>query len=76
MRNKFDQEVDNYCAFSALQRPRCTEWVLFSQTYADRYERWNGCWVAERAVVEWYRYTTAPEGAYEAPDFPEGSDFR
>ena len=76
VREQFEKEVDNYCRFISVYRPRCKEWVEFSQRFVDRYEKWNGCWVSEMAVKEWFLYMQLPEGEYEPEEYPEGWDFR
>lgn len=76
-RQEFEKEVDNSVKFLRLgHRPRCKEWIEFSQRFVDRYERWNGCWVADMAVKEWLLYLQLPEGEYEPEEYPEGWDFR
>lgn len=76
-RQQFEKEVDNAIRFMSMgHRPRCKEWVEFSQRFVDRYERWNGCWVAEMALKEWFLYLQMPEGVYEPEEYPDGWDFR
>ena len=76
VRELFEKEVDNFCRFASVVRPRCKEWVEFTERFVARYEQRIGCWVAETAVKEWYLYMQMPEGKYEAIEMPEGWDFR
>lgn len=71
----FEREVDDFCRFATIRRPRCREWVEFSRRFVPFCFEWNGCWVAEEAVNEWRLYVSLPEGEYEPLDYPPDFDF-
>ena len=75
-RELFDREVDWFCQFKSVQRPRCREWVEFSNRFVPFCEDWNGCWVAETAIFEWNLYLRLPEGEYEPVEYEQGWHFR
>lgn len=75
-RDYFEQEIDWYCQIKSVLRPRCREWVEFSERFVSFYSDDYGCWVAETAMLEWGLYLSSPEGEYEPVDYPEGHHFR
>jgi hypothetical protein len=75
-RELFDREVDWHCQYKGIMRPRCREWVEFSERFVPFCEDWNGCWVAETAILEWNLYLRLPEGEYEPVEYEQGWHFR
>jgi hypothetical protein len=75
-RDLFEREVDWHCQHRSILRPRCREWVEFSERFVAFCEDWNGCWVAETAVLEWNLYLRLPEGEYEPVEYEQGWHFR
>lgn len=71
----FEREVDDYCRFATMRRPRCRAWVEFSRRFVPYCFDWNGCWVAEEAVKEWKLFVSLPDGEYEPLDYPPDFDF-
>lgn len=74
-RELFEREIDSYCQCESRPRPRCAEWVTFSERFLPYCESWNGCWVAEEALFEWHLYLSLSPGQYRPVDYPEGYDF-
>ena len=75
-RELFEREVDWFCQYKSMMRPRCREWVEFSNRFVPFCEDWNGCWVAETAIFEWNLYLRSPEGEYEPVEYEQGWHFR
>ncbi len=76
-RELFEREIDNSVKFLRIgHRPRCKEWIAFSERFVERYTREFGNWVADVAIQEWIYYLQVPEGEYQELFLPEGWNFR
>jgi hypothetical protein len=71
----FDKDVDDWCSYVVLPRPRCAEWEEFIKPYLAKYSHHQGCWVAEIVISDWYRYIMSPEGIYEPLEIPDDIDW-
>jgi hypothetical protein len=75
-RDLFEREVDWYCQGHARVRYRSKEWVEFTERFVPYCQDWRGCWVAERAWIEFTLYLSLPEGEYYPEEYDDDWDFR
>jgi hypothetical protein len=76
-REFFELEVDNSVKFLGLgHRPRCKEWIAFTERFVERYNPYFGNWIADVAIQEWAYYLQVPEDEYQELFLPDGWNFR